>query len=223
MKDLLMNQAAHRTSRILLYLALLSLPLVLVAVVASPRRDPAAIRGTASQESGVQSPLTAAIRSLPIWEQQLVTVASSAWRIPSSVPSGGVRILVKANPSSTTSPPATELYLEPATQPSPISENQARTDALSIDNAAGLSISSATWANVTVPAEEVTAGNTPPPSAVLGRNSWVVVVSAPSPVMMQYGCDRPATPSGECASAAFSHDTLVIDASSGKLLYGYYS
>ncbi len=223
MKVLMLNRAARRASPILFCLALLSLPLVFIAVVGSSGSNPVMIKSGGSQRAGVRSPLTAAIRSLPTWERRLVTVNSSAWAIPRSVPSGGIRILVKANPAATTSPAEAELYLKPATAPSPISVNQARADALSIDNAAGLSVSSATWANVTVPAEEVAAGTTPPSSAVLGRNMWVVVVSTPNPVTMQYGCDRPTTASGGCASAAFSHDTLVIDPSSGKLVYGYYS
>lgn len=186
------------------------------------------LRDGAAILTGTQCPIqdTAAISALPTWEQGLVLTTSCAWGVPNSTPAGGVSVMVHAQPGSAQSPATTELYLRPPTARSPVSETQAQADALSIDNAPDLSVPITLWANVTVPADEVASGGPAslPPTAVLGRNAWVVVVATPAPVTMQYGC-RPSTPTsaGGCASGEFSADTLVIDASSGQLLFGYFS
>lgn len=157
---------------------------------------------------------------MPAWETPLGSVSNSAWGIPCTVPKDGVMILVKANPASpSASVAAVALYLHPATASSPISKSQAEADALKIDNGPGLYVSSAIWASVTVPDDEVPVGVTPLSSAVLGRNAWVVEITTPQPSVMNYGCQ----PAKGCTSATFAHNVLVIDPSSGNMLSGYFS
>jgi hypothetical protein len=149
-------------------------------------------------------------------ERALLTARQASFSVPRSVPAGGVAILVRNGRNV-----AAEAFLHRASAPPVISQAQAEADALQIDNAPGLQVSSATYANVTVAADVSPPGGPPlsSPSLVVDRNVWVVVVTAPSPVGIPMGC----TSAGQCPEAQVSNDTLLLDPVTGTLLYGFFS
>lgn len=146
----------------------------------------------------------------------LLTAQQASFSIPRSVPAGGVAILVRNGRNV-----AAEAFLHKASAPPVISQAQAEADARRIDNAPGLRVSAATYANVTVVADVSPPGGPPlsSPSLVVDRNVWVVVVTARRPVGIPMGC----TSAGQCPQAQVSNDTLLLDPVTGTLLYGFFS
>jgi hypothetical protein len=119
------------------------------------------------------------------------------------------------------------MYLRRATVTSALSAAQASGDALRADNAPGLTVTSAVFANVTVAGEEVEAGTTPPSTAVVRRNVWVVTVHSPKPIRLQAcGGTTAATTSGtsadSCPTETVRNDVLILDAITGAVLYGFF-
>jgi hypothetical protein len=153
------------------------------------------------------------------WYARLNSVAAKTWKLPKAVGSGGLALLVRSNPAVPDSTPTVELYIRPATDTPQLSQAQAEAAALAIDNGSGLSVSQATYANVTDPADELTSGSLPS-TAVVGRNVWMVQVTSPQPVSVQYGCK---SGDGSCATASFANDTLLLDPATGTMLSGFFS
>ena len=143
--------------------------------------------------------------------------------IPRVIPANGADILVRADYSKPDSAWVTQMLLRKASKQSPMSKSQAEADALAADNAPGLTISQATYGSVTIPGT----------ASVQNRDAWVVVVTSSDPGITQYGCiaepgrasstGTSGTRTGTCHSARFANDTLVIDPSSGQVIYGYFS
>lgn len=148
-------------------------------------------------------------------ERKLLRVSRASFSIPTSIPLGGVALLVHDNGHI-----AVQAYLRPASSTSGITRAQAGASALRIDDAPGLSVSSATYANVTIPADVLPARLPVSPSAVVGRDVWVVVVASPDPVAIPLGCQSSVA---RCGTAVVSSDTLLLDSATGNLLYGFFS
>lgn len=151
----------------------------------------------------------------------LFTAAQTAQVVPTTIPPGGVALTGAATPGKPGNE-AVELYVKPATDSGPsLTAAQASADALQIDDAPGLTVLSAVYANVTDANAEVPAGTAPPASDVIGDNAWIVTVHSPQPVTMQYGCV--ALSSGtSCQSATVRNDVLVLSDPGGQLLLGYF-
>lgn len=149
--------------------------------------------------------------------RKLDSAANSTTTLPGTIPAGGVALM---GDKQTNGYP-TLLYLYPATAvPGMMSEAQAEQDALSYDNAPGLSATGAVLATVTAPSDVPPAGVTPPSSAVIGTVAWVVAVSPPSPVPMNF-CNNPLGPTtGPACTVYVAHDYLVLDPTTGDFLIG---
>lgn len=144
------------------------------------------------------------------------------WAVPATIPHDGVMLDSRQQPGSGE---AVLLYLRPATAGSPLSAARASAKALEADNAAGLAVSSAVFANATVPGEVPPPGSTAPSTAVVRRNVRVVTVHAPAPTKIS-GCVvlPPHPPLGEapCRTSSVQNDVLLLDATTGQMLAGFF-
>lgn len=151
--------------------------------------------------------------------QKLLTVGGQVTQVPTFVPSTGLAVL--GGEEEGVSPVL--FYLHPATMPAnAMSIGAAASAALAIDNAPDLTVGNEVFASVTVPGEIPPAGTSALPSAVIDTPAWVVAVISPTPAPAPGGCmDTPK--GGICSSALVTTNILVLDATSGQLLSGFFS
>jgi hypothetical protein len=148
----------------------------------------------------------------------LFRVKYSSALVPARVPAGGVALTTFGGPKHLATG-AVAIYLWPAPKSLPsgtVTASQASEAALRIDNGASLKVTSAVLAKVTARAEVPVIGEGVNPRAVIDKLAWVVMVTSPEAVPGPNDCVT-------CTRHLVSHDVLVLDPMSGRLLYGYWA
>jgi len=210
-------------SRYVLRTGILLLSLVMVAtavdltVYHSRRLPVTAIGPTAAPHvrhgTGMPSP-----RYMSSSLRRFVTAGLSSGAVPRTISSEGVAIVGPMVGGER----SVFAYLKPATPPNTaISAAEASSDALSLDNGPGLSVTNAVFASVTLPGSIPPAGVAPAPTAVIGMSAWVVTVSSPTPGDMPGACagaTETCTPD-ETATA----NILILNPTNGAMLGGFFT
>lgn len=140
-------------------------------------------------------------------DMKLNHVAGGVFGLPSSIPKGGIDILERYRPPHQQSAKISiVLILHRATAPSPMSKARAESIARHIDDAKGIRLVGAVYANATNPGYE---RGPRLATSVIAMNSWIVEMALPHPILqVSLGC-HPSR-KGSCAGGPKVEDNILV-------------